>query len=920
MEEWENLDPNVAHILHHAERINQAGSSNSVAPTSVISANVAAHRLPQTAPDLPNDLAEKVAGKALRLEARLRRTLNDPTLDPAEELIRRADEWAKTIESLESPLTQRARVRTLADWGAFMTVTDKTLPSNRHWDKDIVKANAVRFLYSKVENTDARPNKKTIKSRTVTWWCGLFLHAIATYAREPETNNKCGLNILINGLYKELKDATGHIIRSHKLDRHADVRIHIGRHELQMIISCILDATRTSGRIVALQHIIRWLIAFFFTTRASSLGATDKKWRELDYVPLCGDLRIFVRGIMDMYMDFRLRHFKTSISSNVGTEQTVRIDGVLFAHNAMFDLTVPTLAHLYLMGAFKIKFKSIEELFAFSGGELEIDPAFADTPLFREATPGGHDFASPPKAAMSRSAYDGLAHWAGEAGLPRIGWGCLRRDSGNLFGLQMGRKTAEDALHHRTRGPFRPAYSLNLLNVDSVPVRLGEKAGTKESVAGEKIKEHEERHLFQSYAVEAMVRRAHEDPDAKQHSLEARKQFKRDLQEKEPLKTFDLARTTSWQIYRGHFPAKAKEYSMQTDSARKMYKIASGETVLKKPGRVPLVFVKSKAAAANARDAFINDQEKFLACRKDLVRQHDRTEKNVQNWELRNGPLSGTAEERNTIMKVLTTPNPSEHIRQAVADALALAKAPSTTDQQSVQGWASALGMAQIATAILEAEDDPDAHEEYGDHDRLISYFDRMTMDEPSSLLAPTKTTGKGKATTTNDPKGKGKTSNESDDDDDDNSLPEGLDVDESTEEDILNIPIADVRKDLFAYYVEPVLTARAYEKLKVNEAEVAAGAEPGYKCLRCQLYVHNLPKKMTFLSIAHLERHLRSKHSEWKELELKIVTLAADGATTYTCPAGDYTEGDPGPFPLRYLRCCSPSSPAQAGSPRRFA
>ncbi|KAJ7100998.1 hypothetical protein C8R43DRAFT_964009 [Mycena crocata] len=110
-------------------------------------------------------------------------------------------------------------------------------------------------------------------------------------------------------------------------------------------------------------------------------------------------------------------------------------------------------------------------------------------------------------------------------------------------------------------------------------------------------------------------------------------------------------------------------------------------------------------------------------------------------------------------------------------------------------------------------------------HDRLIGFFARMTLSDASpemALIMPTdeddkdeddnvaNPTGKGKGKAA-DPKGKGKGKAKDVDTNNDDDLPDGHDIDESTEADVFNMPIADVRKHLFSFYVEPILTACLY-------------------------------------------------------------------------------------------------------------
>ncbi|KAF8195919.1 hypothetical protein K438DRAFT_791236 [Mycena galopus ATCC 62051] len=353
----------------------------------------------------------------------------------------------------------------------------------------------------------------------------------------------------------------------------------------------MLKSSSHTGRPVIVQHMVADLTTFFFSSRASSLGATHQKWLTLEYNPTLRDLTIYCYGKMQWEIDFRIRFFKTAINTPVGQEQTFRISGVLRAHNALFDLTVALMAHLWIMGAFKKKYETPEELLEdVSRAQIELDPDMLDLPLFRKSVPGGREFVDPPEAAMSRSFYDSFRYWAGEAGLPRAGYGALRRDTGNLYGLQMGRRIAKDILNHHDQGPFRTSYSLNMENYKLVNIRLGEVAGTKESVPSEKLMAHEEQHTFKSYAVEALIRSNAQKPEEKADTQKIRDNYRDKLKESPPLKELYERRQSAWTNYLKCFNKTAQGYVPSTANANKIMARATGDKVLKKEDSTPLAF------------------------------------------------------------------------------------------------------------------------------------------------------------------------------------------------------------------------------------------------------------------------------------------------------------------------------------------
>ncbi|KAJ7677932.1 hypothetical protein DFH06DRAFT_1291313 [Mycena polygramma] len=847
MDRWDaRLDPNTNQVLRAADTAAEAGPSS--API---------------APLVPDGIDNQARRKAAQLDRRIRATITDPTMNPAEQLRAWADDWQSTVQDSESPLTKKHREQSLSDWAGYLIVVEPNLPKDDHWARATVKSHAAKFLYSKVKTTPPRANKKVLKARTLTWWTGLLLHSIVTYTRDS-TGHKCGISLLVtDGLYKEIKNAILKLIRDFKLDRHGNKRIYFGRTELQMILEKYLDSTEHEGRQVCVQHMNAYLVTFYFSSRASSLGPTHEMWREMDYEPLLRDLTILCFGRLNWEIDVDFLHYKTAINTAVGQKQTFRISGVSKAHNALFDLTVTLMAHLYMMEAFETKYKASVSL------------------IFRKATSKGRQFVEPPIAAKAQSFYTSLRYWAGKAGLPRAGYTALRRDTGNMFALQLGAKLAKDILNHHVQGVFRGSYSKNMQNLKLVGIRLGEVAGRKEGAPGEQLKEHDNMHLFASYAVEALVRADIQDPEAvKSEQDAARRTFRDSLKDKEPIKTLHESRVAAWDVYIKCFSATAKGYVMSTANANKIFKRATGELKLKHEDSNPLVFQDpwTKINTEPARKAFLDAEKSFLAKQKELLRRYDEDDKNTKNWDILSSPLSGTPEERRKMVETLMKEQPSRHIKQAVDDAMGrIAPPASLQDAAAVRTWASNLRDASAATAVQEYDNDEDAQEEAGDQDKLFAFFDRLSFDDPSPDLASPVAIDNVTANVT-----------PADDDDEPEEPLEPLenrpDVQESDEADVLDIPITDMREAMFLYLVQPVVTARSYAKYKQQHED---GKEE-YKCPRCALYTHLDPvPEAAFPTIAKFNRHILSTHSEWADLELEMVDAESG---TFHCPAGDLT------------------------------
>jgi hypothetical protein len=114
------------------------------------------------------------------------------------------------------------------------------------------------------------------------------------------------------------------------------------------------------------------------------------------------------------------------------------------------------------------------------------------------------------------------------------------------------------------------------------------------------------------------------------------------------------------------------------------------------------------------------------------------------------------------------------------------------------------LGEDKIPEDQVDDDEEDDDEDDGTDQDRLHAFFDKMTMTEAApSFQAPYGKKNKQVEKNNNEEK-------------EDDLIVQGVDVDESLEDDVLNLPIAEVRRAMLDYLLEPIITFREYEKLKV--------------------------------------------------------------------------------------------------------
>ncbi|KAJ6541202.1 hypothetical protein DFH09DRAFT_1322780 [Mycena vulgaris] len=570
MEPFSKGDPAIAQVVHQAHKQATSASASARAPYEMTAASG------QIAPTVSDRVHEQSKAKTLQLAASIRAHMTDPTMNPADALNAEAEAWIATVKSTQSPLTEAHRDRSLAHWAALINNARPEISSERHWDRDIVEQNWRKHLFVMVNKSD-RQKEKPLKASTVAWWASLFVHSIVVYTRDPTTHLKCGMALLIrHGVYAELKAQVVQLVHDFKLNRYKDIKIYYGRPELDLILTHMLEHTRRNGR---------------------------------QLVPVCGDITVIRRGYMDYEIPWRMKQFKLSIGTASSPEQNFNITGCLYTHNLLFDLTVPIIAHLFLLKRFKTKYATIAEFVADTASEIEIDPAFKDTPIFLAGAVGGREFAVPHQAAMAEATAESLRDVAQKCGLPGAGVTALRRDTGNMYALQLGTRIAKDILNHEADGAFRDSYSRNTTNYDLPQIRLGERAGALETFPGQQIEANLKRHAFKSYAVECLVRRARAAPQAEVTAKDAEKrklEYKAKLVDREEFKPLDVARQAAWLQYLACFNATASAYDPGTASANRIFRLATGELDNPKGTKIPVAFARGWTEIQTAPVSFLS--------------------------------------------------------------------------------------------------------------------------------------------------------------------------------------------------------------------------------------------------------------------------------------------------------------------------
>ncbi|KAJ7708819.1 hypothetical protein B0H17DRAFT_1124617 [Mycena rosella] len=448
-------------------------------------------------------------------KSRLRRGLvgaeGNVAADEAEDMLHQLDTWLANLRTINDPV-ERRRHQVL--WGACLLHLGKNnpIPEDCHWDVDVVKAWAPRYIPWLFRHTDALPGRKSLKAGTIARWNRSLIENIALFTRDPEDSNRRAGTMLLTrgGLFKKLRRVVHNLIQDEKLDRNLNPKLFYGRAEVQLFMQEILAAPASHCR-TGVQIIVRTLFSFFLALRPSSLAPRTAALAALDRFMTLGHIRMFrLPGVFALRSNLHIDQLKGALDTVQSMELLFTLDSVQLTSNILFDLNVWLLFYLFLRGTLEIKsWDALLSTAPNQEAEILIKPSMKHLPLangnrFVQMKDGEYTN----KVITAHSVSTTFAYWARKAGLPGGGAGTLRRDTGNTFSLQMGAQLAQDLLNHMIKGCFHRHYSCNVGNFDLTGLRLAEVAGGLEAFPGQALKETLGKHVYLNCAVEAMVRKA----------------------------------------------------------------------------------------------------------------------------------------------------------------------------------------------------------------------------------------------------------------------------------------------------------------------------------------------------------------------------------------------------------------------------
>ncbi|CCM07064.1 uncharacterized protein FIBRA_09387 [Fibroporia radiculosa] len=410
-------------------------------------------------------------------------------------------EQCQRILDRSNPFTRKHREEILASWNNIVGEAHPGRSDKELWTTEIVEKWARPYLRTRVQFTPGQGGAAHVRAVTLRNWTTTLVNCILKYTHDPKTSESTGLYVLVHqGLFQALEDEVSQLVEDYKLNRYQKKKLYYGRAETQLLIEAAMDEASGRSRIVGMQHVCCMLSGFFFAVRPGSIGVSCQEYANREFFAKTGDVEIIKIGPFKFEVRITIGNFKGH-NDVTAKQHTFIITGVFKSHNALFDATLWWV--LYLMERGVLPVKTIDELIAYKGATIPI--VLKDEPLLLKVLPGGKGLmAGIPMTAGGIS--HGIRGLSEAAGLPGGSMGCFRRDTGNDFGIKLGKDVGAMILAHREQNTtFNGFYDRNTANFPLVGTRLNEFDSFNAPETKASLKLHE----YTSAAVAALVNRKH---------------------------------------------------------------------------------------------------------------------------------------------------------------------------------------------------------------------------------------------------------------------------------------------------------------------------------------------------------------------------------------------------------------------------
>ncbi|KAG9008503.1 hypothetical protein FRB90_008825, partial [Tulasnella sp. 427] len=410
--------------------------------------------------------------RALKMRATIR-NMNDGDAEDQNRHREALFNWALEDKETMNAHSKRRREVTLYMWKYILGANPYLVAEEILWTKKTVEQYAGYYLTFRTHATPGRKGKY-ILARTLVEWLTDLCWCITRFTRD-ENNFRCGLNLLVNGLYAKLESIAITLSRQLQLARVPPKQKWINSEEVFMLVQLALEESEEQGRLHKLQVICAMLLTFATTARPSTLAPSDSSYAQQGLYLKLGDIEHVREDWMKFTSTVTFTNFKGHNSTIVGKRliftlhATEKPEFVLLSNWCL-------ILYQHWRGAFG--FSSLEELINYEGAQLRVLESKSKEPFFVTGLEGGRGLKLDKMQVTSAGALSQSISLLGN----KLGLGVgttlrgIRRGSSNRLGLKLGARIASNILAHgqRTSRTFDNFYSLNTENLPVLPILLDE--------------------------------------------------------------------------------------------------------------------------------------------------------------------------------------------------------------------------------------------------------------------------------------------------------------------------------------------------------------------------------------------------------------------------------------------------------------
>ncbi|KAL5639572.1 hypothetical protein ACGC1H_006256 [Rhizoctonia solani] len=809
-----------------------------------------------------------------------------------------------------NPYVARNRQYMINAHTTFLSLYQPDLPVEDHWNTNVVIQFAANIFVHRV-TTSRGKDGGPIQSRTAVGWLGHYIHAICTYTRDPFTLLRTGLTVLRRGLYVRLENILKWCVIEYGLIRHSNIQQRLDRDALQLIFEVMIKRTKHHGRAVAFQTMNAANFALSGALRSGSLQANNPQYAKQGMYMKAGDCEISVVRPYCYSVKVTIDHWK-GYSGVVGERKVLTFGPVTKAHNLIFEPAVTLILDFMARKGFK-DIENPTQLFACKSAILEMKDSFKSMPLWLRRGPGGLSVIEGVPAgphALSHS----LSYLGFQAGINNASIHALRRYSGNIYALTLGRELTLYLLNHndRTGKVMDNHYTTGVQDMPLTQLLHGELKGQLTKVEQMALEANRRTSAAMNFLI-CRVQSTNPEIDVYTDEATVRGRYgltkdEEAIEDDDHIKLLKKQASEAWDDIMALVPAE-KRVPYTNQSGKRL----SG--LLKK---VPL---KDRDRAQARAGLFRSVNNRVSQARRKAVRDI-RTQKTKSKARVR---PEATYEDRDAAEKELDKESPwygevREMLEKQVKDYLHAKGNPAKHKLTKEEAEAAAEPheiQDQISQLEIDKSNSDDEDEDEGSSDEDD---EEVTAGNPP---LPGNQVPRPNESSTN--KGKAKISAiqfnlQQKPQFDVGEEPTGQAFDDSQEPDGLGVDVDPARglliRCLWNAHKEQIAKKKTWKRGEGSSEEEGEGSREGsseegegsnqekkkskkkgkkskkkgkppaqegrLSCDLCPQFASRQDKIATFLTVTNLERHKREKHDEWSNLELKMET---EDPETFKCP-----------------------------------